>query len=330
MKKYVKGIVADSVNCEKTGGMEAGRDAFGMRLQTYLQRELKLTPRQIKGAKFREKGILVNGARRRVTERVYPGDVVEVLLEDDGFGSSQLLPLQRELAVLYEDEDILAVNKPPGLVVHPSHGHYQDSLANAVSYYFSSRGERVKVRPVGRLDKETSGIVVFAKNQAAAGRLAVQKEQGIFQKQYLALVQGQPDPPSGTIAADMAKDEATLMKMKVCKKGMRAVTHYRTKKSNGMYSLVELKIETGRTHQIRVHMAFAGHPLLGDRLYGERAGIGPGEAFQGIPAGPVFADSLSRAALHAGRCVFGQPFTGEEICIKAPMPGDMERLCQAL
>lgn len=310
MKKWLKGIVGDfkeeGMNC----GVSEDEAPFGLRLQSYLRRGLGLTPGQIRSAKFRRDGILVNGVRCRVSEAVYPGDVVEVLLEDDAAGSDQLVPLRQELDILYEDEDILAVNKPAGMVVHPSHGHYQDSLANAVSYYFSSKGEAVRIRAVGRLDKDTSGIVVFARNQAAAARLAEQKEQGIFCKQYTALVRGCPEPPEGMITADLAKDEAALMKMKVCDRGLRAVTHYRTKKSNGSCSAVELSLETGRTHQIRVHMAYIGHPLLGDQLYG-----GHGDENCG----------LLRAALHAGSCCFKQPFTGQDICIKAALPEDMER-----
>lgn len=318
-------------------------DAPGIKLQSYLKRELKLTSRQISQAKFRKDGILVNGVRCRVSETVHPGDMVEVLLEDDEKGSDQLIPLQQELNILYEDEDILAVNKPAGLVVHPSHGHYQDSLANAVNYYFMSEGKNVKIRAVGRLDKETSGIVIFAKNQVAAARLAAQKEQGIFQKKYTALVQGRLEPAFGTITAPIARDGSTLMKMKVCDQGLRAVTHYQTKKSNGNCSLVELSIETGRTHQIRVHMAFAGPPLLGDSLYGN-GGYSDNLHEDKLYGNGLHSDKpygwesgkrrnmnccvISRAALHAGLCMFRQPFTGQEICVEAALPGDMERFLQ--
>lgn len=311
MRKWVKGIVGEVNEGEGKQNASEDGDGPGIKLQGYLRRGLGLTGRQISSAKFREDGILVNGVRRRVSEMVYPGDVVEVLLEDDMAGSEQLLPLQQELDILYEDEDILAVNKPAGMVVHPSHGHYRDSLANAVNYYFTAKGEQARVRAIGRLDKETSGIVVFARNRVAAARLAVQKEQGVFQKKYFALVQGRPDPPDGTITANIARDEATLMKMKVCDQGQRAVTHYRTRESNKICSLVEVSLETGRTHQIRVHMASIGHLLLGDRLYG-------GQVDENCSI-------ISRAALHAGGCVFKQPFSDQEICIEAALPDDMER-----
>jgi 23S rRNA pseudouridine1911/1915/1917 synthase len=293
MEKRVQGIAKDSIL-----------------LQQYLKSELGLTRRQISGAKFRAEGILVNGKQCRVSERIRPGDVVSVLLEDDSVCSEQLLPLKQELEVLYEDEDLLAVNKPAGMVVHPSHGHYQDTLSNAVSAYFAGKGEQVKIRSIGRLDKETSGIVLFAKNQAAAGRLALQKEQGSFRKRYLALTEGIPVPAQGTITTPITRDETTLMKMKTSDQGMRAVTHYQVLQSTAVASLISVTLETGRTHQIRVHMASIGHPLLGDNLYGHPTA------------------ELTRAALHAESCRFLQPFTQQEITIRAPLPDDIKSVTQ--
>jgi 23S rRNA pseudouridine1911/1915/1917 synthase len=325
MEKRVQGIVQDS-----------------KRLQNYLQSDLGLTKRQIKGAKFKADGICVNGSRCRVSEMVYPGDHVTVLLEEDSVCSDHLLLLDQKLEILYEDEDLLIVNKPAGMVVHPSHGHYQDTLSNAVGSYFAGKGEHVKIRAVGRLDKETSGVVLFAKNQAAAGRLARQKEQGIFQKRYLALVHGHPTPQEGTIMAGLARDEATLMKMKISEDGMRAVTHYCVLERWERYALVALRLETGRTHQIRVHMASIGHPLLGDQLYGLEAsraeqilnpvcGTARADvhlAAEQIPALPNGACGIARAALHAESCILKQPFTGAMIEVHAPMPEDMERFCR--
>ena len=183
-------------------------------LQKYLQQELGLTKKQISQAKFRPGGILVNGVQRRVNSEVSPGDVVQVLLEEELVESGQLLPMDHQLEILYEDEDVLAVNKPAGVVVHPSHGHYQDSLANMVAHYYQKKTEHVKIRPIGRLDRETSGIVLFAKNQTAAARLAKQKEDGTFQKTYIALVQGCPAMRTATIRTPICKDESSLIKMK--------------------------------------------------------------------------------------------------------------------
>lgn len=277
------------------------------KLAHFLSQDMGLTKRQIRQAKFRQEGICVNGIRSRVTDVLKPGDQVRVLLEEGDRESSQLGSLEGELSVLYEDEDILAVDKPAGLVVHPSGGHYGDSLANLAVGYYRKQGMAVKIRPVGRLDRDTSGIVVFAKNQVAAARLSAQKADGRYQKTYLALAEGVPEPQKGTICAALVRDEEHPMKMRTAKEGLLAVTHYEVAGDFGTYSLLRIVIETGRTHQIRVHMSSAGHPLLGDRLYGTDTTIG-------------------RGALHAAACRFFQPFTGEEILLKARLPEDMRRL----
>ena len=276
-------------------------------LEQFLRRELGLSRKQISQAKFREEGICVNGERCRVTAAVKPGDQVNVLLESEDRESAHLVSGCGTLRILYEDEDILAVDKPSGMVVHPSHGHYEDSLANMAARYFREKGMAVRIRPVGRLDKDTSGIVLFAKNQVAAARLSEQKNSGEFCKEYLALVQGVPEQQKGTICTDMNKDPESLMKMKTVEKGLRAVTHYEIRQVFQDYSLIRVSIETGRTHQIRVHMASIGHPLLGDRLYGKDM-------------------RMERTALHAAACCFRQPFTGEKIQLQAELPEDMKKV----
>ena len=278
-----------------------------MTLEKFLNKEMGLTKRQIRQAKYRESGICVNDVRSRVSTVLKSGDLVRVLLEEDDQESSQIISREGKLQILYEDEDILAVDKPAGVVVHPSHGHYEDSLSNMAAGYFRERGISAVIRPVGRLDKDTSGIVLFAKNQVAAARLMQQKETGVFYKEYLALVQGHPVPEKNTISLDLAKDTDTLMMMKITEKGLPAVTHYEVVDYFESYSLVRVTIETGRTHQIRVHMASIGHPLLGDPLYG--TGL-----------------FMKRTALHAASCSFLQPFTNEKICLKAEISEDMKNL----
>ena len=252
----------------------------------FLRTQAGLTKKQISQAKFRPGGVQKNGQQCRVTETAYPGDQITVCLETNNVDSAQLesapapqfLP---ELEILYEDQDILAVNKPAGLVTHPSGSHYSDSLSNQVAAYFRSKDEPTKVRSIGRLDKETSGILLFARNQTAAARLQKQRENGISEKTYLAAVSGSMlEDTDGTfhaITTPLAPDPDNRLKMVISPgsslPGSKpAVTLYSVLKSTApgsriSASLVMLRLKTGRTHQIRVHMASLGHPLLGDSLY---------------------------------------------------------------
>ena len=257
--------------------------------------------------------------------------------------TSQLLP---ELEILYEDQDILAVNKPAGLVTHPSGSHYSDSLSNQVAAYFRSKDEPTKVRSIGRLDKETSGILLFARNQTAAARLQKQRENGISEKTYLAAVSGSMlEDTDGTfhaITTPLAPDPDNRLKMVISPgsslPGSKpAVTLYSVLKSTApgsriSASLVMLRLKTGLTHQIRVHMASLGHPLLGDSLY-------------------HLSDTtnlFSRAALHAWKLKFHPPFpAGEttsgilssmpctenakkEISLEAPLPEDFKKFYETM
>ena len=199
---------------------------------------------------------------------------------------------------------------------HPSHGHHRDSLANHLAGYYKQSGKSGRFRVVGRLDKDTSGAILFAKNAPAASRLFRQKEEGLFRKTYLAVCENLPkgdeteiwnaiDDPIGPITG-------TLMKQQIMSPpgGKRALTRYICRRTIGHGSVIEAEIDTGRTHQIRVHLASVGHPLIGDKLYGEDSG------------GKQLAD---RALLHAWKVTFRQPFGVETISITAPIPDDMEK-----
>lgn len=282
------------------------------KLEKFLRRNMGLTKREISQAKFRRDGIQVNGLPARINYVIMPGDVVEVKVEEEDISSAHLVSFPGELEILYEDEDLLAVNKPAGLVVHPAHGHYEDSLANIVMYHFKKRGEQVRIRCVGRLDKDTSGIVLFAKNQTAAGRLGRQREQGEYGKEYLAITCGIPEKREGRITVGIRKDQEKLNRMEPSEDGMYAVTNYQVVREGENHALVRVTLETGRTHQIRVHMAWLGHPLLGDSLYGTEESGAEAE--------------LDRAALHAWKITFYHPFTGIKICLEAPLPEDMRRI----
>ena len=312
----------------------------------FLRTQAGLTKKQISQAKFRPGGVQKNEQQCRVTETAYPGDQITVCLETNNVDSAQLesapapqfLP---ELAILYEDQDILAVNKPAGIVTHPSGSHYSDSLSNQVAAYFRSKGEPTKVRSIGRLDKETSGILLFARNQTAAARLQKQRENGISEKTYLAAVSGSmPEDTDGVfhrITTPLAPDPKNRLKMVISPDGSLpgskpAETLYSVLKSTAPGSMISasfvmLRLKTGRTHQIRVHMASLRHPLLGDSLY-------------------HLSDTtnlFSRAALHAWKLKFQPPFpNGEttssplssmpctknakkEISLEAPLPEDFKK-----
>ena len=279
-------------------------------IEQVLRKQWGFTKRQIRQAKFRSDGILKNGRRCRVTESVRPGDTIRICLEEEREVSGHLKGNPVPLEILYEDEDLLAVNKPAGLVTHPRGGHYQDTLANQAASYFQSKGEMHGVRPIGRLDQETSGVVVFAKSRMAAARLQKQREQGIYQKTYLAVVQGEmeTDGRIRSVRQPIGPDSTNHLKMQVREDGKGAVTHYKAVRRILGRSVLEVTLETGRTHQIRVHMASLGHPLVGDRLYGEDK------------------EGAERALLHAWRVELFQPFTGEAIRLLAPIPEDMKDL----
>lgn len=270
-------------------------------LEKVLKNPLGLTKRQISQAKFRENGICINGKRQRISYVGTPGEVLTVCLEESSENTGKVLPQEGELEILYEDPDILAVNKPAGMPCHPGRGHYLDSLGNLAAGLFEKRGDPCPVRIVGRLDKDTSGVVILAKNQAAAARLGEQKAKGIFQKEYIGFVQGHLEKAEGRIREGIGKAPGEKLKMQVTPEGKPADTSYQALKFLGYATLARWRIATGRTHQIRVHMAWLGHPLLGDPIYG----TGENPYFPGL-------------ALHCAKAVFLQPFTGEKVEIRAP------------
>lgn len=304
-----------------------------LRVEQVLRIQGGFTKRQISHAKFLQEGILKNGKPCRVTEKVRPGDRISICLEETEEKSAHLVEGKGELDILYEDDDLLAVNKPAGLVTHPQGCHYQDSLANQAAAYFRGKKEEHCIRPVGRLDRDTSGVVIFAKNKAAAARLQGQRESGVFSKTYLAVVCGKMsvDGELHRIETYLIQDAKDKRKMVTApenpavgenvKQGKRAVTYYRVLESEENYSVVLLTLETGRMHQIRVHMAGLGHPLIGDPLYG-------GEGRRCLSGEKNRREiAADRALLHAWKVELRLPFRGEVVQLTAPIPEDMKSMC---
>jgi len=287
---------------------------MGRTVKDVLQHHFHLSARQISRAKFMDGGILVNGVEVTVRWQLKPGDCLMVALEDKEAGSHQLIPQPGELDIRYEDEDLVLVNKPSGLVVHPSPGHYADSLANILVWHYGQKGEHIVVRPVGRLDRETSGLIYIAKNKAAVRKMELQRISGEMERHYLALVHGSPERDEGIIEEPIGPDPDVWMKQRVTPDGAYAKTSYRVRSRFDGYSLVELHLFTGRTHQIRVHMAWLGHPLLGDSMY-------DGETTQN-------EFGMERTALHSWRLICTQPFTRERLEFVCELPEDMKRLIE--
>lgn len=279
----------------------------GISVQQYLKKELQITSAQIRTLKFQEDGIQKNGQKCRVTEALRPGDELKITLKEKHPDYGKVEASGRMPDILYEDEDVICIWKPAGRVTHPVAGHRRDTVAGDIVTYFDARKEKITVHSIGRLDKDTAGILIFAKNQIAASRLWEQREQGICRKEYLAWCEGifpqeaQKQEQRISLPLEKSKAEAGRgRKMQVATSGKRAVTWYQVIKQTGTQALVRLHLETGRTHQIRVHMAYIGHPLVGDALYG---------------AGTAHKDA---ARLCAWKVRFLQPFTKEEIVLSYP------------
>jgi len=315
----------DKIICYRV--KEEDEQAFGGKAGLIMKHRLHLTPREISRLKFTDDGITSvltgteGGTRYRITTDscLLPGEILRVRIPDDPWGSDKVVPVPYPVSVLYEDEDLLIVDKMAGTAVHPSHGHYKDTMANYVAAFFQARGETAVCRVIGRLDKDTSGVLVYAKNRLTAARLdassrtetARPDRDGCFRREYFALAHGSFQVKSGSVNEPVGPCDGELMKQETRSSGKRAVTYYEVlgEKTSpaGTVSLVWLHIGTGRTHQIRVHMASLGHPLLGDSLYGNGR------------------DGCERTMLHAYRVTVIQPFTGEMVRAEAPFPEDFCR-----
>ena len=275
----------------------------GCKVEYILKRRLRISGSLIRELKKHPDGILLNGGHIRTIDIADTGDVITVNMYDTQ--SENIKPQDIPLDIMYEDEDILIINKQPGIPTHPSPGHFDYTLANGVMYHYIQNGENHMFRAVNRLDSGTSGVMCIAKNSYAHARLGGDINTRELRRKYLAIAEGQLTG-GGTIDEPIARVD--FIKRAVRPDGQRAVTHYRAVENFGNYTLVELWLETGRTHQIRVHMSHIGHPLLGDWLYGtEDKALFP------------------RQALHSSYLRLIHPVTGEELEFMPPLAADMEK-----
>lgn len=267
-----------------------------------LKLEFNMSDRLILKLKRNNK-IYLNGNLAFVWSPISVGDKICVLIdfEED---SSNIVPAHINLEILYEDDALLIVNKPPFMPVHPSALHYTDSLSNGVKYYFNSIGLNKKIRPINRLDKDTSGIVLFAKNEYIQECLVKQMKSKTFVKEYIAVLDGILSEDKGTISAPIARKENSIIEREINENGDTAITHFEVIKTFNNMSLVKFVLETGRTHQIRVHSKHIGHPIVGDTLYGKSSPL------------------INRQALHAYKVSFIHPITKRQISITTDLPKD--------
>lgn len=273
-----------------------------------LKAEFSMSDRLLLKLKKLDK-IYLNGNVTSVNHPVLENDLIECYLdyEED---NSNIVPTEMPLNIIYEDEAYIVVNKPAGIPVHPSMDHYTDSLSNGIAFYFNQIGLKKKIRPVNRLDKDTSGIVIFAKNEYIQECLVRQMKSKEFIKKYIAVVNGNLDNLEGTINAPIARKEGSIIERCVSETGDIAITHYKVLKRKTDFDIVECILETGRTHQIRVHFAYLGHSLLSDTLYGTSSSL------------------INRQALHAYEVEFTHPLSKKKVKYITTVPEDLNKLME--
>lgn len=278
--------------------------------------------------------IIVNGKAVKSSYKVKPADVISIVMPYER-RETEIIPENIPLTIVYEDDDVLVIDKPAGLVVHPGHGNYSGTLVNAVAYHLDQQGgtyDKDDTRGgllVHRIDKDTSGLLVIAKNPLAHSRLSKQFFDHTILRRYVALVWGTFDEAEGTVIGNIGRSLKDKLKMAVFpdgELGKHAVTHYKVLDEIGYVSLLECQLETGRTHQIRVHMEYLGHPLFNDARYGGNR-ILRGTTFTKYKQ---FVENcfniLPRQALHAKVLGFVHPTTGKELFFESPLPKEMEEM----
>lgn len=262
----------------------------------------------IKELKKMHESILIDGRWEYMRYILQPGETLTVHVQET-ISSEKIPPVEMTLDILYEDEDIVVINKPADMPIHPSLNNYYNSLANGLAWYFEKQGKPFIFRCVNRLDRDTSGLTIIAKHMLSAGILATMVANRTIHREYQAIVRGRVIPEAGTINAPIARVGDSIIKRTVdYETGERAVTHYETIDYKNGHTLLSIRLETGRTHQIRVHMKHIGFPLIGDYLYNPDM------------------EYMTRQALHSYRLQFTHPITGKTMEFTAPLPADMQNV----
>lgn len=284
-------------------------DSAGLRVEQFLRRK-RYSGQNLSEIKRMPKSILVNGVHYYMRQELSTGDHLQVQICETQ-NSEKIPPTKLALDIIYEDEDLLVLNKPAGMPIHPSLNNYTNSIANALAYYFQSQGKPFIFRCCNRLDRDTSGLTIVSKHLVSGSILSDMTKYRKVHREYLAIVRGSVTPSEGTIQAPLGRKDGTIIERTVdWEHGEDAVTHYKVVKEANGHSLVSLRLETGRTHQIRIHMKYLGYPLIGDYLYNPDM------------------EYMTRQALHSHHMEFTHPITGEHMSFTAPLPEDMARVMQ--
>ena len=284
-------------------------DSAGLRVEQFLRRK-RYSGQNLSEIKRMPKSILVNGVHYYMRQELSKGDHLQVRICETQ-NSEKIPPTKLPLDIIYEDEDLLVLNKPAGMPIHPSLNNYTNSMANALAYYFQSQGKPFIFRCCNRLDRDTSGLTIVSKHLVSGSILSDMTKYREVHREYLAIARGSVTPSEGTIQAPLGRKNGTIIERTVdWEHGEDAVTHYKVVKEANGHSLVSLRLETGRTHQIRIHMKYLGYPLIGDYLYNPDM------------------EYMTRQALHSHHMEFIHPITGEHMSFTAPLPEDMARVMQ--
>ena len=281
----------------------------GERIDSFLSGKTDFTRTRIQQL-IKDRNITVNGKPTKSSYKIEEND--EIIIEVPEVETTEIKPENIKIDIVYEDSDIAVINKQAGLVVHPAHGHYSGTLVNAILYHIKDlSGINGEIRPgiVHRLDKDTSGLIVIAKNDKVHAALTEMFQEKKIRKTYLAILKGKLNKSEGKIVTQIGRDKNDRKKMTViddAAKGKNAITNYRVISQNNLFTLVKVNIETGRTHQIRVHMRYLGYPILGDSVYGRK-------------------DNEKRQMLHAYKLEFIHPVTGRQMEFIGEIPEDFQK-----